>query len=173
MATEFKIEDRKIKGDVVRSNKSTVTQSTPEQFLATVDEILAAPGVVALGWHQYTPYFNDGEPCEFSVGELYLKLDAEVFGELEEDDEVWGFPDDEHWVSHYGIYSYGDQTGSLRYASSNKIYALNGVDTAYLDELFGKWNASAFESVALENFGDHAKIEATAEGFSVDYFDHD
>jgi len=29
------------------------------------------PDVHALFWHQYTPYFNDGEQCEFSIGDIY------------------------------------------------------------------------------------------------------
>lgn len=32
----------------------------------------ACPGVQAIAWTQYTPYFNDGDPCVFSVGELYF-----------------------------------------------------------------------------------------------------
>jgi hypothetical protein len=33
----------------------------------------ANPKVEAIRWRQYTPYFNDGEPCEFSVDDLYAK----------------------------------------------------------------------------------------------------
>ena len=29
------------------------------------------PEVKAVGWYQYTPSFNDGDPCYFSVGELW------------------------------------------------------------------------------------------------------
>ena len=32
------------------------------------------PEVETLKWTQYTPYFNDGSPCEFSVGELHAWL---------------------------------------------------------------------------------------------------
>ena len=27
------------------------------------------PGITGVVWTQYTPYFNDGDTCEFSVGE--------------------------------------------------------------------------------------------------------
>jgi len=30
------------------------------------------PDIKALGWLQYTPSFNDGEPCTFGVGELHV-----------------------------------------------------------------------------------------------------
>ena len=29
------------------------------------------PEVKAIAWVQYTPYFNDGEPCEFGVRDAY------------------------------------------------------------------------------------------------------
>ena len=28
------------------------------------------PDITAFTWVQYTPYFNDGEPCEFGVGDV-------------------------------------------------------------------------------------------------------
>jgi len=36
----------------------------------------AHPRLLAFRWTQYTPHFNDGEPCEFSVHECYVKLDT-------------------------------------------------------------------------------------------------
>lgn len=43
------------------------------------------PELDAIGWTQYAPYFNDGEPCEFSVhsASYRLKSDGEP---LTEDD---------------------------------------------------------------------------------------
>jgi hypothetical protein len=43
------------------------------------------PEVEKVFWTQFSPYFNDGEPCEFSVHDIELKL----FGE--EDDEEGSF----------------------------------------------------------------------------------
>jgi hypothetical protein len=31
------------------------------------------PKVESIRWNQYTPYFNDGDPCVFSVKDLYYK----------------------------------------------------------------------------------------------------
>jgi len=35
-------------------------------------------GIKAVTWHQYTPYFNDGEPCEFSVYDMSVTSNEEV-----------------------------------------------------------------------------------------------
>ena len=36
--------------------------------------------IKAITWTQYTPYFNDGEPCEFNVYDLnaFLKLEGQL-----------------------------------------------------------------------------------------------
>lgn len=33
--------------------------------------------VDSFGWTQYTPYFNDGEPCEFGVNDLFIHAKAD------------------------------------------------------------------------------------------------
>jgi hypothetical protein len=49
------------------------------------------PEVQAIRWTQYTPYFNDGEPCEFGVHdiEFTLKNYDEVSGEEVEAGDNW------------------------------------------------------------------------------------
>lgn len=37
------------------------------------------PEVYGVKWRQYTPYFNDGEPCEFGVYEVYSYKTKEAF----------------------------------------------------------------------------------------------
>lgn len=39
-----------------------------------VEFFAAHPEVAAIRWRQYTPYFNDGEACYFSVCEPEIKL---------------------------------------------------------------------------------------------------
>jgi len=182
MATEFLIEDRSIEGDIIRRTRSSYTQASPAEFLAAIDSILAVPGVAAVGWNQYTPYFNDGEPCEFSIGSVAVRLDPEYFNlsdedvEEFEDDEAWGFPDDGAWATDYGLFSYIDKNLSYSsglYDDANRRFEINGVSTLPIKEALKVWNAGAFESVALENFGDHALVVATKDGFDVEFFEHE
>jgi hypothetical protein len=51
------------------------------------------PELVAVRWNQYTPYFNDGNTCEFGVGGLAYKTTStpEDAGDLEDGfDYAWG-----------------------------------------------------------------------------------
>lgn len=38
-----------------------------------------------ISWHQYTPYFNDGEPCEFGLDEIHMFSSEEYYNECEEE----------------------------------------------------------------------------------------
>jgi hypothetical protein len=40
-------------------------------------------------WTQYTPYFNDGEACEFSVRDVYLTLESDVESEDDEGSVIY------------------------------------------------------------------------------------
>lgn len=173
MANEFSINGANIQGDIIRRDRSQVPQASPLEFLSFIDTLLALPGVTAVGWTQYTPYFNDGDPCEFSVGEISLQLDPEVFGEVE-DDDTWGLEGD-NWISSYGLKQMIDRSLPYpqKYQDSNYRWEINGIDTKPYAEAMKGWDAGSFEAVAAENFGDHATVTATRDGFSVDYLEHD
>lgn len=51
-------------------SKTLVEQAANELFQA-------APEIDHVFWVQYTPYFNDGEPCTFSVHDIYYVLTGE------------------------------------------------------------------------------------------------
>lgn len=45
------------------------------------------PGVKNVRWTQYTPYFNDGDSCEFSTNAAYADLNWDGEEEDEDDEE--------------------------------------------------------------------------------------
>jgi hypothetical protein len=54
------------------------------------------PDVAAIRWRQYTPYFNDGEPCTFNVCDPEVLLvgrnpEVDEYNEGEEDEEGWEY----------------------------------------------------------------------------------
>lgn len=70
--------------------KQNGTQLLGEEF----KEFFAAnKNIVALRWTQYTPYFNDGDPCKFGVNDCEVKY---LYGETSTEDED-GFC----YISHY------------------------------------------------------------------------
>lgn len=55
---------------------------TPQRPLSELEPliraVLADPTIHSFGWHQYTPYFNDGEPCVFSTGDVWIRTIDDV-----------------------------------------------------------------------------------------------
>lgn len=55
----------------MRELKEQMSQQFQTELTVIFKELFSAyPNVKAIGWTQYTPYFNDGDPCVFSVNDL-------------------------------------------------------------------------------------------------------
>lgn len=67
-----KLKDLSAKKAAIASEVKALGRSAFAELFA--EFFTAHPQVLAVRWRQYTPAFNDGEPCEFRVGEYTLKL---------------------------------------------------------------------------------------------------
>lgn len=192
MTNQFKIEDRPISGDIQARDKAPVNQISAQEFLDAIDKVLAVPGVTGLVWDQYTPYFNDGEPCEFSVHDVRVLLGNETADDAA-DGEGESLFDDDSYVEYSKGYSTADlytakeggnkwEAWSGSYWSKNRALDKSKVsfiasDGTDLEPIFDALSAfpstDSWEAVAQASFGDHAEVTATKEGFSVEFYDHD
>lgn len=110
------------------------------------------PDIEAIRWVQYTPHFNDGEPCVFRVREFEFKPVDKNEQSLIESDE----------------YSSGPFLGGDYYKEEVKA-------------IWDKYNkrVTQLEDAVVDNelmemlFGDHCRVVATAEGFEVEEYNHD
>ena len=103
-----------VEGD--RANRKSYRSYTPRPIEELYPYFQAAfdKGIKAVTWHQYTPHFNDGEPCEFSVYDLSVTSSEEVAknwldGEFYEDrlvEVTKAEYDDEYWAAKNSRYSY-------------------------------------------------------------------
>ena len=116
------------------------------------------PNVTAIVWTQYTPFFNDGDTCEFSVNEPTFT----------------NAPDPEN--VRWGEYE-GDEEVA---ADGSKIFTWEGwgqcPDNLNKDmcNAFSRMiQSSEMEDVMKAMFDDHVKVVATREGFDVEDYDHD
>ncbi|AKF13653.1 hypothetical protein PHIN3_390 [Sinorhizobium phage phiN3] len=50
--------------------------------------------VYAIHWTQYTPYFNDGEECEFGVNEINIAFTEEGYDDREDESRIFGNRED-------------------------------------------------------------------------------
>lgn len=114
------------------------------------------PVIEAIRWTQYTPYFNDGDACYFSVYDLTVK-----FKDLDG-------PDNEDYID--GFYD----SWSLEYYSDKGRFVLTDKMREGMDSVREIEGALHSMSDALEiSFGDHAMITVTRSGIDVEEYDHD
>lgn len=139
-------------------------QKTEEEFLAILQPVLDDPTISAVCWKQYTPYFNDGDPCVFRA---YL-YGASIRGsyDYEEDDEIDEFPPySDEGRAAFGRRGYGTDT------------QYEGPDEARYDRLTALANAvgdGSFDDVLLTKFGDHAVVKVVPkDGIYIEFYEHD
>lgn len=161
-----------VEGDITRG-ETRVEQKPIEELQPLLQAVLDDPTIVEFGWRQYTPYFNDGEPCTFSVYGLWVRTDADVdvddWYELELDGTHRSLGDEPHrkvpadgvgaangWKWEKGPYEGPDK------ARYDRCHALDGAI-----------QGGAFEHVLLDAFGDHARITVRRDGIQVEFYDHD
>ena len=115
-----------------------------------------APQVQAVVWDQYTPYFNDGEPCEFSVNEPFFVTQNFDFNNLPS--SSWEFEDEE-----YG------EIGSVYFKPKEEE---DNFELKMLCYEFSKI-ISDNEELMQEMFGDHVTVYLTKEKVLTEECSHD
>jgi len=107
---------------------------------------VAHPEIQAIKWKQYTPYFNDGDACVFSVHDWYAKPTDAALAPKDDEDEENGFIDP--WSMGNGPLAAAKKSGA---------------------ELFKLLDDEMMKGA----FGDHAEVTATRDGFEVESYEHD
>lgn len=155
---------RSISGDV-NPVGSLPEQAPASEFLDALDSILAIPGVESVRWEQFTPYFNDGEPCVFSTGEARVRISGE-------DEEHGEYGDG--FLTEWDTYDYGPGGWADKKYKTFSAHNLYGEDLSKALVDFTRSGLGKKHYVFLgETFGDHAVVTATVDGFEVEYYEHD
>ena len=130
------------------------------------------PTIQGISWEQYTPYFNDGEPCVFSVN--YPTFYFGSMDELGEDSEASitpysrkSYDPDEMFKNYVEIPDDGerDYWEAIRPHLTPEVRA--GI-AKFLEEFHGLGD-DVFKTV----FGDHAQVIVTRDGVTVDEYEHE
>lgn len=160
-----------VEGDIARGDKRV-----PQRPLSDLEPLMRAvlddPTMKAFGWTQYTPYFNDGEPCVFGVGgPWFLTVN---------DPDPDGMEDMyEFQIGYSGHPSLGKRDSRWEGDWPNRREVpleYEGPDVERFDRVKALSDAierGEFDDVLLEAFGDHASIRVTAAGITVDSYSHD
>lgn len=115
--------------------------------LALKDFLANNPEVEILRWAQYTPYFNDGDPCIFGVSEVCVKLKGQQ-------EKTGHNSSEEEFLSSWEL------------DRKNHTELRKNLDV--LDKIFHE-----FEDLFKDVFGDHAMVTVTPDNIEVEQYDHD
>ena len=103
------------------------------------------PDVARISWSQYTPHFNDGDVCEFEVGDLYMVKKCDLEEAIKDEREA---PDYDYQTCHQGS----------RDPAERDFYNLfNSIETEMM----------------LLVFGDGYWVRITRDDIQVEEYDHD
>jgi hypothetical protein len=159
----------------------SVRADLQQEFAILSDQI----GVKAVAWTQYTPYFNDGDACEFSVnGKQFSFVTLDEYDALLnkcrlEDNLYDNYTDvvspDGKLVTFeaWEIYPLEEATSDYQKEKAQKLYTTIGADNAVKLIKFTQLINSIDDSIYLELFGDHVSVIMTPTETIIDEYDHD
>jgi hypothetical protein len=139
--------------------KEEMSIKIQENFHGMAKELfLAYPELKSFGWRQYTPYFNDGEACEFRSNH-----DSPIINgvDVDYDDNE---PDDDAINIVKGCEE-KDWRGNIN-PDFNPYYK-EIVDT--LKEFLNQFD----DDDMYDLFDDHVIVNITADGFTTEEYNHD
>jgi hypothetical protein len=148
-------EIKKMKKEMIEASNKIFTELTKSIFEEH-------PKVKSFGWNQYTPYFNDGDTCTFSANTDYIRINEE-------------YVDDSNWVNETIITNYGTWNRDKKvYEGRTEVPNLNyDVELSKASDDITEFLSNFDDEFFISKFGDHAEITVTAEGVSVDEYEHD
>jgi hypothetical protein len=143
--------------------KAELSGKIKENFHGLAKELFQSyPELKSFGWRQYTPYFNDGEACEFRSQHDYPTINGndENYGESEQPEGVLDI------VKLGSETIYGSNWNKIPNPNYNPYYK-EIVDT--VKEFLNQFDDEDMKDL----FGDHVSIHITEEGVDVEDYDHD
>lgn len=164
-------------------------QLSDEEVSKLIHNVLQSPIIRAVGWDQYTPYYNDGESCVFRVGEPSLSLICDIPDNYQPDGS-WQEYDTEdsgrYWFTEWdsvfkslvgdtSVNWTGDWPDRVSHLKTPIEQAPNPVLLkAYMD-LDKAMESGSCDDVLLRTFGDHAQIiiDKESDKIIVDEVEHD
>lgn len=156
-----------------------IPQRPLEEFTPLAQAVLDDPTVVAFGWKQYTPGYNDGDPCTFGTSGFWLATVEDAANPdlaecFEEDGDTYQLDVDDYHPS-LGKRPFIKWEGEYGQPDRRRVMGpYEGPDPDRHDRAHALAEAvdrGEFHDVLLENFGDPARVRFSREGIEVTYYE--
>jgi hypothetical protein len=183
--TELKAKIANARKEMETTAKNAFTEMSAELFEQN-------PTLQSFSWTQYTPYFNDGDPCVFrcngSYPDVTILVNGEIFGRSDREDSTKpkSFEDYERTFKSLGgsVDSYQSGGKTVAYDRAAKVITVDGVPVRTHQQLYDMTRPTekivgafleAFDDEDMEvMFGDHVKVTAHRNGkIETEEYSHD
>lgn len=134
--------------EAIDSAKKKAEEALMNEFRAI---FVRHPEFKCMVWTQYTPYFNDGDACEFSVNDPYISTSEAV--------NAWGEFDNEDDEEGNDVFSRWELKQRKGY--EDIIAVMEFMETSVGNE------------VLQFAFGDHVEVRVTSRGIDVNDYEHE
>lgn len=123
------------------------------------------PDVAVVAWQQYTPFFADGDPCEFSVHDVVVYSQKDM-QEIQDGDDEFSY-----WEDGPDVIS--NETPAFKYNEEIGGYSWQDIEVTNPSLAEGANLAKKIISLLpnealLALFGDHASVRIEKHGVSVE-----
>jgi hypothetical protein len=133
--------------------------ASKEFIIGSVQEFISKYAEIkTVQWAQYTPYFNDGDPCRFGVGQMGLEFHKDHFGAL--------IDPRYHNYEDFQIYSEGHECYSNY---SPRVIEIKNNFNQLGAELLRVAGKTSFEKI----WGDHVRVTIDLNGDRTHPHRHD
>lgn len=158
-----------IEGDFTESS-SVVEQDPDEEFHKAIKAMLDDPEIVDFGWQQYTPYFNDGDPCTFSACGAWVRTKQDIDDEYTEDE----WPDDSYEFEVNSSHpTFGDRVWNDKTQSFETVVRKASPELAEKCDRFSSVVESGRHEILLQKiFGNHTEIRVTKTRIYQNEYEH-
>lgn len=163
-----------VDGDIVRPDRR-VKQRPLGEFTPLVQAVLDDQFVTEFGWRQYTPYFNDGDPCVFGAHGLWVRtvVDSGSRDGSDRDGEDEDADRDQLDLDYHPTLSPRRWNEKAARFEDVELAPQKAASYARCKALADAIDSGAFDEVLLEAFGDHADIAVKRDGITVEFYEHD
>lgn len=161
---ELKAKYKAIKDEMEKSGKSALKEAFSEFFEKH-------PEIKGIVWAQYTPYFNDGDACTFSVGDPQFKYDPKKVKDMDQStkDDFFKYTSEEDYAED----PFADLYEQCYLSTVKYKKKKTKEEQALVDDAQEVLEAFSLDEIFESVFGDHVKVIATRKSFTVEEYEHD
>lgn len=158
--------------------EATLKKVGQEAVLKRFKEFFAShPNVEKIIFTAYTPYFMDGDPCEYSVSEYRYKIDniPEIKNTdyNEDEDDYYSLPHAGTFIHKFGTKIEGTNNYNYTYKKNEKgEIVLTKYNKLYQD-LITLERTTSDENLCRQLYGDHVKVIVDPNMIVIEDYDHD